>query len=116
MNISQQSLVVWCNCPDETTATMLAQGIITERLAACVNQMSAVKSTYHWDGGIETATEVPLMIKTTSARYPQLEAWLLDNHPYEVPEIIAIPIVAGSQSYLNWLAQETRSFAQGRTE
>jgi periplasmic divalent cation tolerance protein len=116
MNTPQQSLVVWCNCPDETSATELAHGIITARLAACVNQMGAVKSSYHWEGGIESATEVPLMIKTTQAAYPQLEAWLIAHHPYDVPEIIALPIVAGSPSYLHWLAQETRSFEQGLPE
>lgn len=78
--------------------------------------MSAVKSTYHWNDGIETATEVPLQIKTSQAAYPALEAWLLANHPYDVPEIIALPIVFGAPSYLQWLAQETRSFEQGHTE
>ncbi|WP_373974581.1 divalent-cation tolerance protein CutA [Chitinibacter sp. SCUT-21] len=116
MNTFQQSIVVWCNCPNETSATALANGIINARLAACVNQMGTVKSTYHWNGGIETAQEVPLMIKTTLAAYPKLETWLLEHHPYDVPEIIALPIMAGSPSYLTWIAQETRSSEQGSTK
>ncbi|QLG86946.1 divalent-cation tolerance protein CutA [Chitinibacter bivalviorum] len=112
MNTPHQSLVVWCNCPDETSAKALASGIISARLAACVNQLPAVQSTYHWDGGIETASEVPLMIKTSQACYAQLEQWLLTHHPYEVPEIIALPIVAGAPSYLAWIAQETDGRAQ----
>jgi periplasmic divalent cation tolerance protein len=107
MNTPHQSLVVWCNCPNEASANTLAQGIIAARLAACVNQLAAVKSTYHWDNGIETAIEVPLMIKTTVQAYPKLEHWLQQHHPYDVPEIIALPIVAGAASYLAWLAQET---------
>ncbi|WP_410498951.1 divalent-cation tolerance protein CutA [Chitinibacter sp. S2-10] len=106
MQTPHDSLVVCCNCPDETSAHLLAQGIITARLAACVNQMAAVKSSYHWHGKIEQMTEVPLMIKTTVAAYPQLEQWLLEHHPYEVPEIIALPIIAGAASYLDWIAKE----------
>ncbi|WP_157669679.1 divalent-cation tolerance protein CutA [Chitinibacter sp. GC72] len=116
MNTPSQSLVVWCNCPDQTSAQTLAQGIITARLAACVNQMCAVQSVYHWEGGIESAQEVPLMIKTTLAMYPQLEKWLLEHHPYDVPEIIALPIVAGAPDYLAWLAQESNGVEQGSTQ
>ncbi|WP_028448498.1 divalent-cation tolerance protein CutA [Chitinibacter tainanensis] len=108
MNAPSESLVVWCNCPDEASATTLAQGLLAGRLAACVNLLPSVKSIYHWHDGVETSLEVPLMIKTTRAAYPALEAWLLAHHPYEIPEIIALPIVAGSASYLAWLAQETQ--------
>ncbi len=98
---------MWCNCPDQTTATALASGLVKEKLAACVNVLPAVQSIYHWEGRLETATEVPLMIKTTSAAYSQLQGWLQTHHPYTIPEIIALPVTDGLPSYLAWVQAET---------
>ncbi len=97
-----------CNCPDTVTADRLATGLIETRLAACVNRLAAVQSVYRWNEQIETATEIPLLIKTTPECYPALEAWLAAEHPYEVPEIIALPLAAGLPAYLAWAAQEVK--------
>ncbi|GAB7126442.1 divalent-cation tolerance protein CutA [Silvimonas sp. JCM 19000] len=98
------ALLVFCNCPDTAVASTLAQGIVAARLAACVNLLPEVRSVYRWQDRIETTTEVPLLIKTTRARYPALQDWLAAQHPYDVPEIIATPVVAGHAPYLHWLA------------
>ncbi len=98
--------VVLCNCPDEVSADRLAKGLIEARLAACVNRLAPVQSVYRWDNRIETASEVPLLIKTTERAYLLVQAWLRARHPYETPEIIALPVVAGLPDYLDWVAQE----------
>ena len=103
--------VVLCNCPDEDSASRLAKGLIDARLAACVNQLAPVVSTYRWQGQLETATEIPLLIKTTAQSYPALQAWLNGQHPYETPEIIALPLVDGLPAYLDWVANEIRGEA-----
>lgn len=99
--------VVLCNCPDEACADRLAKGLIEARLAACVNRLVPVQSMYRWNERIEIATEVPLLIKTTAARYPEVQDWLAAEHPYEVPEIIALPLAAGLPAYLAWVGQES---------
>lgn len=100
------AVVVICNCPDAAIADRLAAGLVEARLAACVNRLAPVRSTYRWEGRIETAEEVPLLAKTTLAAYPALQDWLTEHHPYEVPEIIALPVAAGLPTYLAWLAAE----------
>jgi periplasmic divalent cation tolerance protein len=109
MTTPNNVLIVLCNCPDEEVANSLATGIVEERLAACVNQLAAVQSTYRWYERIEIAREVPLLIKTTQAAYPALEAWLIKNHPYEVAEIIALSPAAGLPAYLSWVCQEVQA-------
>ena len=100
-------LLIITNLPDVATAEKLARQLIEARAAACVNQLAPCISTYRWKGDIETATEVPLLIKTTKANYPRLEKLILEAHPYELPEIIAVPVNAGLPAYLNWINQET---------
>jgi periplasmic divalent cation tolerance protein len=100
-------LLVITNLPDRATAERIAETLVTERVAACVNIMAECVSIYRWQGKTEHASEVPLLIKTTRAAYPQLESALRSLHPYEVPEIIALPVSAGFPEYLNWVAQET---------
>jgi periplasmic divalent cation tolerance protein len=104
----QQALLVLTNVPDATTATAIARRLVEQRLAACVNVLPQVQSIYQWQGAIEEAGEVTLLIKTTQARYAELEAAVKAAHPYEVPEIIAIPIVGGLPKYLDWIGQETK--------
>ena len=104
----EQALIVFCNAPDAQVAAAIAQALVQRRLAACVNILPAVQSVYQWQGAIEQATEISLLIKTTPARYPELEAALVELHPYDVPEIIALPIAAGLPAYLHWIAAETR--------
>lgn len=103
-----QTLLVITNCPDEASANAIALAVVEARLAACVNILPRVQSVYRWQGAVESAVEVPLLIKTTAAAYPALEAAIRERHPYDVPEIIALPITAGLPAYLNWLAAETR--------
>lgn len=100
-------LLVITNLPDTESAARLAQRLIAERAAACVNQLAPCTSTYRWQGNIETATEIPLLIKTTQAAYPRLEQLIRATHPYELPEIIAVPVSAGLPEYLAWVNQET---------
>lgn len=100
-------LLVITNLPDAETAGRLAQRLIEERAAACVNQLAPCTSIYRWQGGIETAAEIPLLIKTTRAAYPRLEQLIRAAHPYELPEIIAVPVTTGLPTYLDWVSLET---------
>jgi periplasmic divalent cation tolerance protein len=100
-------LLVITNLPDAESAERLARKLIESRVAACVNQLAPCTSIYRWQGDIETATEVPLLIKTTRAVYPRLEKLIREAHPYELPEIIAVPVDAGFPAYLNWVKEET---------
>ena len=100
-------LLVLTNLPDSAAAQRLAQHIIESRAAACVSQLSPCISTYRWQDKIETVSEVPLLIKTSSIAYPRLEALIRATHPYELPEIIAVPLSAGLPDYLDWVSQET---------
>ena len=90
--------------PDRDTATGLARVLIAGRFAACVNVGAPVESMYHWRGKIETATEFPVMCKTTASRYAAVEAAIRAHHPYELPDIVAIPIIDGYAPYLEWIA------------
>jgi len=101
------TLLVITNMPDEASAASLAGKIVEARAAACVNQLAPCVSTYHWQGKVESASEVPLLIKTTSSAYPRLEKLIREAHPYELPEIIAVPLTMGLPSYLDWVGGET---------
>jgi periplasmic divalent cation tolerance protein len=103
-----EPLLVLTNCPDEAAAQRIALTLVEQRLAACVNRLPAVHSTYRWQGAVEHAVEVPLLIKTTRERYPELEAAIRSLHPYSVPEIIALPIAGGFAPYLRWIDDETQ--------
>ena len=100
-------LVVLTNLPDRATAEKLAESLVESRLAACVNILAPCRSVYRWKDAIEHAEEHPMLIKTTVERYPALEAAIRAGHPYELPEIIAVPITHGLAPYLQWLADET---------
>ncbi len=102
------TLLVITNLPDAASAAKLAHQLIEARAAACVNQLAPCTSTYRWQGKIETAAEVPLLIKTTKTAYPRLEQLIRAAHPYELPEIIAVPVAAGLPAYLDWVHQETK--------
>lgn len=102
-------IMVLCNVPDAALAQQIAETLVGEQLAACVNIMAPCRSVYRWLGKLENASEVPLQIKTTAAAYPALQARLLQLHPYEVPEIVALPLAAGLPAYLTWVAAEVLS-------
>jgi periplasmic divalent cation tolerance protein len=100
-------LVVLCTCPDEAAATRIANALLEERLAACVNRIPGIRSLYRWDGQLQDDAEVLLVIKTTATRYPQVEALITARHPYELPEVLALPVAAGAAKYLDWVRQAT---------
>ena len=102
-----ETLLVITNCPDEDVANAIALAVVEAQLAACVNILPRVQSVYRWQGAVESASEIPLLIKCTAAAYPALEALIAERHPYDVPEIVALPIAHGLPAYLNWVAAET---------
>ncbi len=100
-------ILVLTNLPDQTIATRLAEHLVKQGLAACVNILAPVTSIYHWQGKLETAQEIPLLIKTSQSRYMEIEAAICKLHPYETPEILQLPITGGLPAYLAWLSEET---------
>jgi len=101
-------ILVITNLPDAASAEKLARQIIESRAAACVNQLAPCTSTYRWKDDIESATEIPLLIKTTQDAYPRLEQLINGVHPYELPEIIAVSVSSGLPAYLDWVDSETK--------
>lgn len=103
------NLLVFTNLPDRDIALSLARTLVERRLAACVNVLAECTSVYRWQGAIETATEVPVLIKTTALCYEALQQAIRELHPYELPEVVAVPVQGGLPEYLEWVAAETRS-------
>src|SRR5581483_5550726 len=98
---NSEALLVLTTCPDEAVAGRIARELVEGGLAACVSQMPGLRSTYRWKGRVEDEPEVLLLIKTVATRFQDLEMRLKSLHPYEVPEIIAVPIARGSLDYLS---------------
>ena len=90
----------------------LAQKLVDERVAACVNVLADCTSICRWEGRNESVSEVPVLIKTLAEHYAQLEQLIKAAHPYELPEIIAVPIISGLPAYLKWIAEETSASDQ----
>ena len=101
-------LLVLTNLPDRAVAEKLAAMLIGKQLAACVNILAPCRSVYRWKGAVQHDEEHPMLIKTTKDRYADLEAAIRAGHPYELPEIIAIPLSGGLPAYLEWVDSETR--------
>jgi periplasmic divalent cation tolerance protein len=95
--------LIFCTCPDEACATRIAEALVEERLAACVNLIPAVTSIYRWEGRLQQDREILTLIKTTDGRLPALTERLRALHPYAIPEIIAVPITDGLPDYLSWV-------------
>ena len=100
-------LIVLCSCPEAIGAETLANELVERRLAACVNLLPDVRSVYRWQGAVERAHETLLLIKTTADRFEALKEYLVSTHPYTVPEVIALDVVAGLDRYLDWVRAET---------
>jgi len=100
-------LLVLTNLPDRAAAEKLADALIAQRLAACVNILAPCRSVYRWKGTVQHDEEHPMLIKTTEARYAALEQAIRAGHPYELPEIVAVPIGRGLPAYLEWIAAES---------
>lgn len=103
-----EAIVVLTNLPDMQTADALANRLVEDGLAACVNILSGIRSVYRWQGMTERADEATLLIKTMRSRYDDIQTVVTAHHPYSVPELIALPIAAGLPSYLAWIAEQTR--------
>ena len=101
--MTDQVIVALSTCPDEATARQLAQTLVNERLATCVNRVAGLTSTYFWDGRLQEDAEILLIIKTTAARQAELAARLKDLHPYELPELVVLPVSGGNEPYLQWV-------------
>jgi periplasmic divalent cation tolerance protein len=99
------ALVCFCTCPDRDSAERLADALVAERLAACVNVLPGLRSVYRWQGAIERADEVMLVIKTVHERLDQVTARVAALHPHELPEVIAVEVAGGLAAYLDWVAE-----------
>lgn len=103
-----EKIVVLSTCDTEEEAKRLARHLVEERLAACVNIVSGARSIYRWKDKIEESSEFLLLIKSSRALFPTLRAELQKVHSYEIPEVIALPILDGSEPYLAWLDSELK--------
>ena len=103
------TLLVLTNLPERAAAERLADLLVEKQLAACVNILAPCRSVYRWKGAVQHEEEHPMLIKTTAERYSALEEALRSEHPYELPEIIAVPIERGLPAYLQWVAAETKT-------
>ena len=106
-----RAVVIHCSCPDDASATAIATALVDERLAACVQRLPGVRSTYRWDGRIEDVTEVLLLIKTAADRIPAVFARVTALHPYDVPELLALDVREGTPAYLDWVIAQSRDDA-----
>lgn len=104
-------LLVLTNLPNRDAALGLARALVERGAAACVNVLGECTSVYRWQDAVEESPEVPLLIKTTEAAYPALERAIRALHPYELPEIVAVPLSRGLPGYLDWVVEQTRSCA-----
>ena len=105
--MSDEPLLVLCTAPDHEVAARLAALLLDHRVAACVNVVPGLRSFYRWEGAVQSDAEVQLLIKTRRSRFDALREVLVPAHPYDVPEILALPIADGSDAYLAWLREET---------
>ncbi len=106
--MDQNQLVTFCTCPDRESAEGIATALVEERLAACVNLLPGLTSIYRWQDSVRREPECLLLIKSTAARFEALCSRLRALHPYEVPEIIALPVSHGDPAYLQWLTENTQ--------
>jgi periplasmic divalent cation tolerance protein len=102
------TLLVLTNLPNRAAAERLADSLVEQRLAACVNILAPCLSVFRWENDIQREEEHPMLIKTTAERYPALEAAIRAGHPYELPEIVAVSVERGLPAYLDWVAAESR--------
>ena len=103
------ALLVLTNLPDRAAAEKLADQLLEKQVAACINILAPCRSVYRWKGAVQHEEEHPMLIKTTRERYPALEAAIRAGHPYDLPEIVALPVTEGLPAYLEWVDAETRA-------
>ncbi|MCI0733777.1 MAG: divalent-cation tolerance protein CutA [Methylococcaceae bacterium] len=103
--MSQEYLLVLCTCPEHSVAKQIAEALVSRHLAACVNIIPGITSVYFWKGKMEDGQEHLMLIKTASSHYTEVERCILEQHPYELPEVIAVPVQQGSDEYLTWIRE-----------
>lgn len=110
-------IVVLCSCSEGASAAELARALVEEGLAACVNRLPGALSTFRWEGRLDEAEETLLIIKSTESRLPALSARIRELHPYELPEVVAVPVIGGLDDYLEWVRTSVSGVSQtGTTE
>lgn len=102
-NTPDRYCVILCTCPDRTSAELIANTLVTNKLAACVNIVPGITSIYQWQGNLEKSQELLLIVKSRSELFSSVENAILTHHPYELPEIISIPLQNGFPNYLSWI-------------
>ena len=110
-NFESEIILVLTNLPDQASAEKLAESLVSQHLAACVNLLAPCVSIYQWQGSLEKSKEIPVLIKSTKIRFSALESAILKLHPYELPEIIHVPVTGGLNAYLAWINQQTSTEA-----
>lgn len=108
MTNPHELIVIFCTVPDDETAELLATGLVEKRLAACVKVIPGVRSFYRWEGKIEVGSEVQMLIKTRRSHFEAIEEWIGEKHPYEVPELVALPASDVGEPYAKWAAEQTQ--------
>lgn len=106
--MNEEVLVVLCTFPDEEKARQIGALLVEKQAAACVNVVPGLRSIYRWQGEVHDDAEVLGVIKTTRGAYPRLEALLLEAHPYDTPEILALPVETGAEAYVKWVGREVQ--------
>lgn len=106
--MKDEYIVVYVTTPDDTTAKMIARKVLEKRLAACINIIPNIFSIYRWKGEIEEDQEALMIIKTRRILFEPLTKTIKELHPYEIPEVIGIPIIEGYNAYLGWISDETK--------
>lgn len=101
--------MVLCTFPDEARARQIGALLVEKQAAACVNVVPGLRSIYRWEGGVHDDAETLGVIKTTRDAYPRMEALLLEAHPYDTPEVLALPVAAGAEAYLRWVGEQCGS-------
>jgi periplasmic divalent cation tolerance protein len=104
-DFAREVVIALSTCPDDPTARSIAAALVQERLATCVNRVPGVASTYFWDGRLQDESEILLIIKTSAARVADLQRRLKELHPYELPELIVLPVIGGNEGYLQWVRE-----------
>lgn len=100
------AVIILCTCADHDQALAIGKALVEARLAACVNVLPSVQSIYRWQGEVETAQELLLVIKTTQERFQAVRDRIIELHSYDTPEIIALPVLVGSERYLSWIREQ----------
>ena len=112
--MTEQVIVALSSCPDEATARHIAATLVSERLATCVNRVTGMASTYFWDGRLQDDAEILLIMKTTAAQVAELAARLEVLHPYELPELLVLPVSGGNERYLQWVRDGVGEKTEGK--